>query len=193
MYLCVFVQVLQYIQEVTDSEADCNQGQATESNESSLSDKNTEDNTKLPTENETESKEPFSRSMEDENDNDKSILNVEDLIDDDCQDKALKVDKIIEKPKPATKPLNLQVHVKEETQSLQIQDSACCNYKAKYDKLVEQHERTGDQLRTVSRNLELVTRQLVDRDGDMVQYMDTVSHLFNLVSVFPFLTANKSS
>ena len=175
---------MQYIQEVTDSEADCNQ--ATESNESSLSDKKLEDNTKLPTEKETESKEPFSRSMEDENDNDKSILNVEDLIDDDCQDKALKVDMIIEKPKPATKPLNFQVIVKEETQSLQIQETACCDYKAKYHKLVEQHERTGDQLRTVSRNLELVTRQLVDRDGDMVQYMDTVSHLFNLVSVFLF-------
>ena len=172
---------MQYIQEVTDSEAECNQ--ATESNESSSSDKKLEDNTKLPTENETESIEPFSKSMEDENDNDKSILNVEDLIDDDCQDKALKVDMMIEKPKPATKPLNFQVHVKEETQILQIQESACCDYKAKYDKLVEQHERTGDQLRSVSHNLELVTRQLVARDGDMVQYMDTVSHLFNLVSV----------
>ena len=47
---------------------------------------------------------------------------------------------------------------------------------------MRQHERAGDQLRTVSRNLELVTRQLVARDGDMIHYMDTVSQLFNLVS-----------
>ena len=50
-----------------------------------------------------------------------------------------------------------------------------------------QHERAGDQLRTVSSNLELVTRQLVTRDGDMMDYMDTVSHLFNLVSVTSFI------
>ena len=172
---------MQFIQECTDSEADCNQ--ATESNESSSSAKKFEDDTKSANENENGMKEPPAESMEEDNDNDKSILNVEDLIDDECQEKDLKVDMIKEKLKPANKPFNLQVHVKEETQNLQTQENACCDYKARYDKLLKQHERMGDQLRTVSRNLELVTRQLVARDGDMVDYMDTVSHLFNLVSI----------
>merc|ERR1712110_967381 len=89
-------QVLQYIQACTDSEADCNQ--ATESNESSSSEKKFEDNTKSTNENETGMKEPPAENMEEDNDNDKSILNVEDLIDDDCQEKDLKVDMKIEKP-----------------------------------------------------------------------------------------------
>ena len=91
----------------------------------------------------------------------------------------------IEKPKPANTPVNPQVKGQfkdEETEILQAIGHACCDYRAKYEKLVRQHERAGDQLRTVSRNLELVTRQLVARDGDMMHYMDTVSHLFNLVS-----------
>ena len=170
---------MQFIQECTDSEADCNQ--ATDSHESSSSENKFEDDTKST--NENGMKEPPAESMEEDNDNDKSILNVEDLIDDECQEKDLKVDMIKEKLKPANKPFNLQVNVKEETQNLQTQENACCDYKARYDKLLKQHERMGDQLRTVSRNLELVTRQLVARDGDMVDYMDTVSHLFNLVSL----------
>ena len=64
----------------------------------------------------------------------------------------------------------------------QASENTFCDNKTKYEKLVRQHERAGDQLRTVSRNLELVTRQLVARDGDMMHYMETVSQLFNLVS-----------
>ena len=61
----------------------------------------------------------------------------------------------------------------------QASENTFCDNKTKYEKLVRQHERAGDQLRTVSRNLELVTRQLVARD--MMHYMDTVSHLFKPV------------
>ena len=121
--------------------------------------------------------------MEDENDdNDKSILNVEDLMDDECHDTntVFKDEMQFEKPKPANTPVNLVKD--EESKILEAIGHACCDYRAKYEKLVRQHERAGDQLRTVSRNLELVTRQLVARDGDMMHYMDTVSQLFNLVS-----------
>ena len=121
--------------------------------------------------------------MEDENDDDNSILNVEDLIDD--NDNASKVDLTNEKSRPTESHLNLKVNrvvpLKEESQTLQTNDETCCNYKLKYEKLLEKHERTGDQLRTMSSNFELVSRQLVTRDVDMMDYMDTVSHLFNLV------------
>ena len=151
-------------------------------------DQKLEHDTEEPNVIETESKESPPKSTEDENDdNDKSILNVEDLMDDECLNTktAFKDVMKIEKPKPANTPVNPQVKGQfkdEETEILQAIGHACCDYRAKYEKLVRQHERAGDQLRTVSRNLELVTRQLVARDGDMMHYMDTVSQLFNLVS-----------
>ena len=107
-------------------------------------------------------------------------------MDDECHDTyTVFKDERIEKPKPKNKPVNPQVKGQfkdEETEFLRAIGHACCDFRAKYEKLLRQHERAGDQLRTVSRNLELVTRQLVARDGDMIHYMDTVSQLFNLVS-----------
>ena len=103
-------------------------------------------------------------------------------MDDDCHDTntVFKDEMKIEKPKPTNTPVNPQVKGQfedEETEFLRAIGHACCDYRARYEKLVRQHERAGDQLRTVSRNLELVAR-----DRDMMHYMDTVSHLFNLVS-----------
>ena len=67
-------------------------------------DQNFEHDTEEPNVIETESKEPPPKSKEDENDdNDKSILNVEDLLDDDCHDTNTGFKDVmkIEKPKPA--------------------------------------------------------------------------------------------
>ena len=189
---------MQYIQEVTDSEAESNQPK--DNNESTLYDQKLEQDPEEPNVIVTESIQPDEpppkpKSTEDENDdNDKSVLNVEDLLDDDCHEvnPVFKDEIKIEEPKPVITPVD--PHVKDEgqvkdaeTDTLQANEHACCDYKAKYDKLLMQHERAGDQLRTVSSNLELVTRQLVTRDGDMMDYMDTVSHLFNLVSVTSFI------
>ena len=59
----------------------------------------------------------------------------------------------------------------------------CCDYKAKYEKLLEQHRRTEEMARRLSTDLATVSRQLVARDKTMVTYMDTVSQLFTLVSI----------
>ena len=187
---------MQYIQEVTDSEAERNQ--ATDNNDSTLYDQKLEQDPEEPNVIETESKqpdEPPPKSKEDENDdNDKSVLNVEDLLDDDCHEvnPVFKDEIKIDELKPVITPVDPHVkgegQVKDaETDTPQTNEHACCDYKAKYDQLLRQHERAGDQLRTVSSNLELVTRQLVTRDGDMMDYMDTVSHLFNLVSMITFI------
>ena len=60
--------------------------------------------------------------------------------------------------------------------------TGCCDYKSKYEKLLEQHRRTEEMARRLSTDLATVSRQLVARDKTMVTYMDTVSQLFTLVS-----------
>ena len=67
----------------------------------------------------------------------------------------------------------------EETQIQQASENTCCDNKTRY----QLGGRAGDQLKTVSRNLELVPR---DGDGDMMHYIVN-SHLFNLVGKESFL------
>ena len=81
-----------------------------------------------------------------------------------------------ERPKAPNTPLDVVLTEVAETVP------GCCDYKAKYEKLLEQHRRTEEMARRLSTDLATVSRQLVARDKTMVTYMDTVSQLFTLVS-----------
>ena len=137
---------------------------------------------------ENEKSEEVPEEVDDEED---SIQNVDELMDEERKFSEDIIDAVnrrfqsqrgkinsTEDERPKASNTTLDVVLTEVAEAV----TGCCDYKAKYEKLLEQHRRTEEMARRLSTDLATVSRQLVARDKTMVTYMDTVSQLFTLVS-----------
>ena len=137
---------------------------------------------------ENEKSEEVPEEVDDEED---SIQNVDELMDEERKFSEDIIDAVnrrfqsqrgkinsTEDERPKASKTTLDVVLTEVAETV----PGCCDYKAKYEKLLEQHRRTEEMARRLSTDLATVSRQLVARDKTMVTYMDTVSQLFTLVS-----------
>ena len=128
---------------------------------------------------------------EDTDDEEDSIQNVDELMDEERKFSEDIIDAVnrrfqsqrgklnsIEDEKSKAPNTTLDLELTEVAEAV----TGCCDYKSKYEKLLEQHRRTEEMARRLSTDLATVSRQLVARDKTMVTYMDTVSQLFTLVS-----------
>ena len=135
-----------------------------------------------------------SLKVNDSSSNENSIQNVEELLEDYLKDDN-EVPNIItanshNKSQP-TKVITTVTEVQEEKvfkeEAQKVVESVndvggCCGYKAKYESLLDQQNKTEAILRQVNSNLTSVTRELMSRDRTMQKYIEAVSHIFNLVS-----------
>ena len=116
---------------------------------------------------------------------DMSILNVDDLMEDQEEETKVIDSKTITLPSTAVVPCPNETLTEEVklTEIIPVEvGGGCCGYKAKYEKMLEQQSKTEEQLRQVHTNLKMVTEQMVAREKMMQSYMETVSQLCNLVS-----------
>ena len=120
---------------------------------------------------------------------DRSILHVNELLEDQEEEtRVIDIDsKTITLPPTEVVPCpseestdGVVLHEAAEEIPLEV-GGGCCGYKAKYDKLLKEQSKTEEQLRQVDNNLKMVTEQMVSREKMMQSYMETVSQLCNLV------------
>merc|ERR1719300_450795 len=108
---------------------------------------------------------------------DKSIINADELFDDEPKEEKKVVDDFA-KVDPCVSPLNEtkptpNIVVTNEEGNLGKAD--CCKYKEKYEELLRQHALTDETLRQLNSSLTLVTQQLRARDETVHMYIEAVN------------------